>query len=109
MIECLIGGSALAAYMWSRSDKVTEDLIDELEKTRDLIEVCGRRSDSYHLHQAFITRDIQSLQGKISQQDKLYQMLIILQREWKEVQERHIRIQDRAIDIASSEQDSYFI
>lgn len=109
MIECLIGGSAIAAYMWSRTDKFTDNLINELERIRDMIEQCGRREDSYHIHQTLITRDLQSLQGKIPHDDKLYEMLTVLQKEWKEVQDRHRRIQDREIDASNSVQNRYYI
>jgi chromosome segregation ATPase len=108
MIECLIGGTAVAAYIWSREDKKTEELIESLEDLRDRIQRCSASQDSYSIHRSTVTRDIQSLQGRIHQEDKLYEMLKVLQKEWKEVQDRH-SISQSDLTVTTTSYESYYI
>jgi len=109
MIECIIGGSALAAYIWSREDKKTELIIESLEELRDNISLCERRADSYVSLHHIVSRDLQSLQGKIPHDDKLFDMLKILQKEWKDVQDRYRMLEERRTNSSYNNSSSYYI
>jgi len=109
MIECIVGGTALAAFIWSREDKKTELIVQSLEEVRDKISLCERRAECYVSHQQIITRDLQSLQGRIAQDDKLFDMLKVLQKEWKDIQDRHRMLEERQTNIGYENSNSYYI
>lgn len=109
MIECLLGGGALAALIWSRNDKKTELMVESLEEIRDNILLCSRRSDYYNTLHNIVTRDLQSLHGKIKHDDKLFEMLKILQKEWKDVQDSYRVLEYRQTESGYDNSSLYYI
>ena len=109
MIECILGACSIAAFMWTREGKESEQHIKNLQELRDKISMCGRRIECYASHRQAIGRDLQSLQGKIPQNDKLFDMLKILQREWKDVQNRYRIHEEKQNNLANENTNAYFI
>lgn len=109
MIECIVGGCAIAAFILTREDKETEQHINSLQELRDKITMCGRRIECYASHRQVIGRDLQSLQGQIPHNDKLFDMLKILQREWKDVQNRYRIYEETQNSSGNGNANSYFI
>ena len=109
MIECIIGGSLLAAYVWSRPDKRSDELVTELEDLRDLIGICSKKPEKFLIHQSLITRDLQSLHGRLRSDDKLYEMLKILQKEWNDLKETHRFHREREIEFTQTNSTAYYL
>ena len=99
----------LMAYIWSRPDKKTEELVTELEDLKDLICICKEKPEKFLIHQSLITRDIQSLQERLGSDDKLYDMLKILQTEWKDLKEMHKFHREREIQSSQTSSNAYYL
>lgn len=92
MVEIVIGSVALASYYLTRPSYNQEDVIEEIEMIRDLINECDSRIDKYYMNKDIILPRIQKLRGILSKDDKLYDMLEILLKEWNTIQQRMSRI-----------------